>query len=491
MNIKATIKNIISNPTSFLLHNSGVKQTIAKNTFWLAVAEGITRFLKFFLIIYIARILGATEYGKFTFALAFVSLFVVFSDFGISTITTREISREREKEKEFPVILSLKFILSILTLFLIYISSFFITFDIETRKIIWVLGIYIIISSFSGIIYSFFRARQKMEYEAWAKIIQAFIVTGIGFFVLFNFPSIKNLSFAYLFAVLTTLFFLLFFFHFKVYSLKIEFNKIIWKRILTMSWPLALAGIFGVIYSQIDSVMMGYWGQITQNGWYNAAYKITGITLIPVVLIYTSFYPVFSKAFKESRKNLQKIWDYYVQLMIFLAVPLVIGGTVLASKIIDFIYDPSYIPSILAFQILIVTSGFLILSNPFNQFLIISDNQKKFFWITLIGAIINIILNFFLIPKYSLYGAAFTTLITSLLIFFLLFEIISRIALIKILSYKLFLTFISSLISCVPMFFIITLPKVYNFNVLISIFVGTLVYSTTFFLIRKLINFNL
>jgi len=119
MDIRNSIKNIISNPAGFLLKNLGEKQTVAKNTFWLGVAEGVTRFLKLFLIIYVARILGATEYGKFTFALAFVSLFAIFSDFGISTIATREIAREKEKEKEFPSFLSLKLVLSIGTLLLI------------------------------------------------------------------------------------------------------------------------------------------------------------------------------------------------------------------------------------------------------------------------------------------------------------------------------------------------------------------------------------
>jgi len=99
MDIRNTIKNIILNPGVFFLKNSGTKQTIAKNTFWMAVAEGITRFLKLFLIIYVARILGATEYGKFTFALAFVSLFAIFSDFGISQITTRELAQKKGKRK--------------------------------------------------------------------------------------------------------------------------------------------------------------------------------------------------------------------------------------------------------------------------------------------------------------------------------------------------------------------------------------------------------
>lgn len=115
----------ISEIKTLFFENIGVKQTILKNTFWLAVASGVSKFLKLILFIYVARILGATEYGKFTFALAFVTLFVVFSDFGLSSIVTRELSREKEKEKEFSAILSLKFILGFGTFGLIFIASFF------------------------------------------------------------------------------------------------------------------------------------------------------------------------------------------------------------------------------------------------------------------------------------------------------------------------------------------------------------------------------
>ena len=93
-------------PIKFLFKNLGVRQSIFKNTFWLALEEVISKLLKLILIIYVARILGVTNYGKFIFALAFVSLFVIFSDFSLSIITTREVSRG--KEKEYPAILSLK-----------------------------------------------------------------------------------------------------------------------------------------------------------------------------------------------------------------------------------------------------------------------------------------------------------------------------------------------------------------------------------------------
>jgi len=488
MDIRNSIKNIISNPVGFLLHNSGIKQTIAKNTFWLALAEGITRFLKLFLIIYVARILGVTEYGKFTFALAFVTLFAIFSDFGISRITIREFSRGKEKEKEFPFLLSLKILLGIGTLFLILIVSFFITLDPVIRGVIWILGIYTIITSFSSIIYAFFQARQKMEYEAWGLIIQAIIVTGAGFFVLFNFPSVKNLSLSYLFASLITLIFILFLFNFKIYKLKLSFNKKIWQNYLAISWPLALIGVFSAIYNQTDSIMMGYWGQITETGWYNAAYKIMGVTLIPAGLIGASFYPVLSKLFKESKEKLQNAWNYYMDATIFLTIPLVIGGIALAPRIIDFVYDPRYNPSILAFQILIITGGIMILSNPFNTTLVIWNYQRKVFWVVLSGAIVNVVLNLILIPQYSLYGAAFTTLITVFLIFFLSLRLTLKLTSIKPLNWKSFLTFINSLIASIPMYFVIIRPSVYNANVFLSVFLGIITYGIFFFIFKTIIG---
>ena len=493
MDFRNVIRNIYLNPRNFFLENLGVRQTIFKNTFWLAVAEGVSRFLKLILIIYVARILGATDYGKFNFALAFVALFGIFADLGVSQILTREFARENKKEKEFSTLLSLKLFLGLGTFLLILISSFFITLDPVIQKIIWILAIYTIISGFSGIIFAFFQARQKMEYQAMTKILEAILVTAAGFFVIFYFPSVINLSYSYLFAGLTALIFILIFFHFKVYRLSLNWEKSIWQRFLAMSWPLALAGIFGGIYSQTDSVMMGYWGQITQTGWYNAAYKIIGITFIPTSLIATSFYPALSKFFQDSKEKLQTAWNYFMDSMIILAIPIIVGGIALAPRIIDFIYDPSYFPTgreaILAFQILIIMAGLAFLSSPFGQILVVANQQKKLFFVTLAGAVINVILNLILIPRYSLYGAAATTVATCLLIFFLLFHFTCKLTPVKPLNLKFFLNCIGAILATIPMYFLIIQPQIYHLNIFLSILIGAVVYGASLFIFKILINY--
>jgi len=465
---------------SIFLENKTTKQIIFKNAFWIALAIGISKLLKLALIIYIARALGATEYGKFTFALAFISLFVVFQNLGLPNIITREFAREKDKEEEFYSLLSLKILLGFATLILILISSFLITSSPDILKIIWILAIFSLISNFSVIVYAFFRARQKMEYESWATILEALIAVGVGFFIIFNFPSITNISYGYLFSAVASLAFVLVIFHFKVFPLKINWQRSVWRKFLIISWPLALASLFGTIYVYIDSVMMGYLGQITQTGWYNAASKVALFTTVPVAIITASFFPLLSKFFKESKEKLQDICDYYLELMVLMALPLVVGGIVLAPKIIEFIYGRDFFPSILAFQILIMMAGIIFFSKPLVQILIATNQQKKVFWTTVFGAAVNVILNLILIPRFSLYGAAIATVVTYLLVLLLILIFIYKFTPIRILNLKLFLNFSIVGFSSATMYFVISRPRIYDLNLFLSALIGVMVYLFVF-----------
>lgn len=479
------IKNF-SDVKSIFFDNLSIRQTIFKNVFWLALASGVSKFLKFILFVFAARILGATAYGKFTFALAFAGLFLFFADLGLSQITTREFAREKEREKEFSALLSLKILLSLGVLILVILGSFLVTPDPIIQKIIWILCIMLLAGSFSQIIFAFLNARQKMEYQALATIFETLVATGVGLFVLFYFPSVQNLSYSYLFAALVVLIFLLIFFHFKIQPISLSWDKLIWQRFLKMSWPLALVGALASIHNQIDSVMMGYLGQMTQTGWYNAAYRIIAVSLVPLGLISTSFFPVLSKTFGESKEKLQKVWNYYMEIIIFLGAPLIIGGITLAPGIINFVYDLSYTPSVLAFQILIIMAIIIFLYTPFSSLLVAAKLQEKLFWAVLGGAIINVILNLILIPKYSLYGAAFATVIAHSLIFFLLFKFILKFTSVNPLNTRLLLSFVLASLSSLLMYLVIIQPQIYHLHVLFSILIGAIVYFAAFLVLRQI-----
>jgi O-antigen/teichoic acid export membrane protein len=252
-----------------------------------------------------------------------------------------------------------------------------------------------------------------------------------------------------------------------------------------MSWPLALAGFFSTIYSQIDSVMMGYLGQITQTGWYNAALRIVIFTTLPANLLSQSVYPALSIAAKKSREDLQKIWDHQIEIMLFFAIPLVVGGITLASKIINFVYDESFAPAALAFQILLLMAGLVFLSTPLSTTLVAVNQERKTFWVALSGVVINIILNSLLIPKYSLYGAAFATIVTYFLMLFLLAVFIIKNTSIYLFNKNIFLNLVTISLSSAIMYFALSqLSFLANFHVLLLILLGIIVYFISFFILN-------
>lgn len=477
----------LNNFKSLFLKNLGTKQTIFKNIFWLTIGEGALRFSTFLLIIYAARAFGPAEFGKFAFALAAVSLFAIFSDLGLSDIITRDFARDKEEEKEFSAIISLKIILSIGTFLLIVASSFFIVFDPLIRIIMWLLGVYLIFNSFSTILYAFLRARMLMEYEAWVKIFQAILGIVAGFYIILNFPSAMNLSYGYLITSFVVLIFLLFFFNFRIQPLRIAWNQDIWKKFLGRSWPLGLAMIFSMVYLYIDSVMLGFWGQINEVGWYNAAYRITGIPLVAMALISMSFYPILSKFFKESKGKFQKFWNYQMGIMIILAMPLIIGGIFMASKIIVFFYGVNYMQAIPVFRLLILVAGINFLFVSYNIALVVSNQQKKHLWICLITAVVNIALNLVLIPRYSFYGAGLSTLFSYIILLTLEVEFSRRFTPIIIFNLKLIKILIIATISSIIMLIVLQQPVLYygcNFPMLFLI--GAAVYFITLLLFYKL-----
>ena len=470
------------NIKTFLLENIGIKQTILKNTFWLVTAEAAAGLMRLVLLIYMARILGATEYGKFTFAFSFVSVLVIFSDLGIINIVTREFSRNKEKEKEFPALITLEIILSAGTLILMVLGSFFITHDLTIRKIIWILALFILITNFFGIFYSFLRSRQRMEYEAGIKTIQTLVVVLMSLFVLFYFPSAVNLSYGYFFSNLIALIILLLFFNFRFQPLKLGWDKNVFK-LLKMSWPLSLGLMAGWIYISISSIMLGYFNLITENGWYNAASKVALISIMPATLIVISFYPALSNFFITSKEKLQKSWNFLMGAMIFLAMPVVTGGVVLAPKIINFFYGSSFAPSIFAFQFLIFVIGISFINYPYSVILVVSDQQKKNFALMVVGIVINIILNLMLIPAYKLSGAVIATMISSLITLFLTIIVSKYFTATAVFNTKLLKAAAAAIFSSVIMVFVIRLPMIYNLNIFCSITIGILIYSFILFLL--------
>jgi O-antigen/teichoic acid export membrane protein len=137
-------------------------------------------------------------------------------------------------------------------------------------------------------------------------------------------------------------------------------------------------------------------------------------------------FPVLTRYFKESKDQMVALALLMLKIMLWLACPLVLGGVVLARPIIFCLYGSEYLPAVTAFQLLIFSVLTVYTSTPFSSSLLAAQKYNQYFYSVLVGAIVNIVANLYLIPHYSLIGAAVATLISEILVWSLLYYYYSR-----------------------------------------------------------------
>lgn len=398
---------------NFFLKNTSTRQIILKNTIWIGVSTTIIKIFRAVVIIYAARLLGTESYGIFTYATGIVAIFAVFSDMGLSSVLVRELSKDREKEKEyFSTAIIIKFIfLSGMMLLLLGSMPFLSKYGAAT-KIIPIVGISIVLESLRTFLYSIYRSKNSMQGEAVLAVVnEIFCALLIVFFFLKD-PS--PLSLAYSFMIGNALGLLVTMFFTKKYLAEIKkyFTKELMMPIVKLALPFAILGVFGIFMTNIDSVIIGYFGNEHMLGLFGAAQRPISILYILPGILASSLLPVISRFLKDGRDLLtSSIVSIASASSLTIALPLVAGGIIIASPLISVVFGASYAGSVMTFKILLLTLLFVFPGTLFAEVLIAQNKQKVFLFTGITGALLNIIFDIMLIPKYGIEGSAVATVI--------------------------------------------------------------------------------
>jgi len=149
---------------------------IAKNTTVLLTAQGISLLLLLFYAMYAARYLGPANYGIINFAIAFTGIFSILADFGLQQITVRDVSRNKALALKYITNVSLlKLILAIVTYGLIALTINLLGYPLETVQVVYLIGLSVVFSAMSGVVYAITQAYERMELQAIGQIIGALI----------------------------------------------------------------------------------------------------------------------------------------------------------------------------------------------------------------------------------------------------------------------------------------------------------------------------
>ncbi len=444
---------------------------IAKNTSVLLISQIISYAFVFLTTLYTARYLGVENFGILSLSIAFTGIFVIFADLGLSTLTVREVSRDKSLSSKYLVNFGLlKIVLAVLTFFLIFLSVNILHYSQEIQLVIYIMSISVIFNSFAGLISSIFQAYEKMEYISIGIIINS-IILFVGVMVSIYY-QLDVLAFATFYAVSNFALLLLYIIicQKKFVSPFLEMDLSFLRQKLKHALPFGITSVFVTIYYWIDTIMLSLMVGNEAVGLYNAAYRLILVLLFIPSVLNTAIFPAMSQFYISSKDSLKDTYKKYFKYMAILGIPLGVGTTILANEIILVIYGVEYTKAVIALQILVWSAVIIFMSGSFARLLEASDKQIVITKITAICAMVNIILNLIIIPNYGYIGASVVTVVTELLAFILGLKIVSALNYGMPISPKLLMKIV---LASILMSILIILFSKWNliFLILISVFI--------------------
>lgn len=397
---------------NFLFINTSNKQTVIKNTFWLFVGDIGIKILKLILFVYAARKLGTSEWGIFSYALAIMSTFAIISDIGINSIISREVARKTNNLKEYiSTGFFLKLGLSIITSLALFSMMFFIRDNNELRFLIPIMTFMLFFDSMMAFGFTINRALEKMEIEAFVKILSTTLLIILGFIFISHNPKAISLSYSYVISGIIGTIIMYFILRSYLNNLTTTFNKKLLKYIFKEALPIAIIGVLGTIMTNLDIIILGWFTNSSNIGLYSAAQKpIQIVYLIPTLLV-TAISPLFSRLAISDKIKLKEIIKKSLKYSLILAVIVNIFIFTIGGLIFRLTFGVQYIESIPLFKIMglaIITGApSLILSSAIFAI----GKQKELIQFIIISLLLNIALCLLLIPKFGIYGAAFSVTI--------------------------------------------------------------------------------
>lgn len=404
---------------SFLFENTSDKQTIIKNTFWLMLAEFLSKGSMFLITILIARILGPTEFGMLSFIMSFVAMFVVITDFGLTTLMVREVSRDHSLLPSYLVNLSfLKIILGIITFFLVLLAASFLGKEPIYFQLILIYAAYSILNNIGEFLRAFFRPSESMQYEALLKSINGALMLLIVWGALFWKEDLESIMYGYLFVSILN--FLITFIYLGLKNKKVKviyLDKTILRKLFFQAIPFGLKVMFWIVYFRIDIVMLGFLGSDYEVWIYWAWYKILDIYLLFISLFFSAFYP---NIVKNKNKVLNNFFRYIIILSIFMLIFLLVNSF-LSNYIVSILFWSLYLDLNEYINIMFIAILFIAVNYFLNSIIEIFNKQWFSLLNMILASILNIVLNIILYHYYQLYWLVYATILSEIFIWILLF----------------------------------------------------------------------
>ncbi len=374
--------------------------------------------------------LGVEGVGKYTTVTAFVGLFSILADFGLQWTLIRELSVNNDHNKVFSNIFALRLILALAVHAIAFGVVWFFDYPLDVKYAVAAISAACFFTTINTVVVGVYLRNYKLSISVATEVVgRVLILALVWLFTKMNlsFPIVMC---AYLFGNIVNFALNLLFLR-RYVSLGLKFDLKYWRYVIFQAVPIGIVLVFALIYFKIDSLMLSMMKGMSDVGIYGAPFKLLEVLeTIPVMFLGAAF-PLITQYAVGLDERVKPAFQKQFDFLSLLAWPILTGTFVLAKPIIEFIsgakgneFTQTYTvtlfnapaTSVTCLQILIFVVAMNFFTCLYNYFIVSLGKQNKMIVPTIVFALINIILNLILIPRFSYVGAAFATVITEIIV---------------------------------------------------------------------------
>ncbi|HEY72997.1 MAG TPA: flippase [Thermoflexia bacterium] len=380
--------------------------TVARNSAFVLGVQVALKVLAFLFNVYVVRRLGDVHFGRYSAVMAYVAIFAIFTDWGMSPYAVREMAKDRGQTSQLlPDIIAIRVLFSLLVTLIAPLSALWLGKESDMVLGILIASAGLILYAFQGPLNSALTARERLDYTSIFTLVNQLVFWGLGVLLLMRGMGFIGLIIASL-AGVATMVLLSGWTLFRLGVGRMILSVRHWSRLFLAALPFGISGISYVFMQRFDTVLISFVLTDAAVGWYNVPWTLINMVLLVAQSIAIAMYPSMVRSYTEDPESLPRVVWQSIKYLLIVCLPIVVGGTVLADRIIITLYEEMFVNSIPVLQVTLWALPGLFLLELFGRVASTLHLERPAARVNVINALITIVLNLALVPTVGILGAA-------------------------------------------------------------------------------------
>lgn len=387
---------------------------IVKNAGWIIIGKVIHMVLSFVIGLITARYLGPSNYGLINYASAYTTFFTAFCTLGINSVILKDFVDHPDQEgTTIGTTIILRLISSVLSVGVICSLVSIIDYgESLTLLVVFLYTISLIFQVFDTF-HQWFQSKYLSKYYAIATLISYLIASSYKIILLIFHADVAW------FAVSNSIDFLivavvLFLFYRKCKGPRLSFSWAKGKSLLRVSCSYILSGLMVAIYGATDKLMLKQMLDESAVGYYSLAVSISTVWAFVLSAIIESMKPQVMEYYQTDKSKYVQTNKRMYALVFYIAIAASAIICLISPIFVEIVYGKSYLPSVMPLRIVVWYVAFSYLGVARDAWVVCEGKQKYLKFLYLGSSLLNVILNYIMIPVLGASGAALASLITQI-----------------------------------------------------------------------------